>query len=161
MINLRIELLSEDSFNIYLNKFYFKELELTNKLDLELYFKSLFLKLKKKYNMKMECFYIIDVYKDKYYEMVLKIKKEDFSYFDDNTVDMRIRIKDKTFYYQLLDIDNLKLFNSFGYIYQNKDKLYLKINKNLNYYYLGLLEENSKIIFDNINEEKLKLVNVI
>ena len=74
---------------------------------------------------------------------------------------MRIRIKDKTFYYQLLDIDKLKLFNSFGYIYQNKDKLYLKINKNLNYYYLGLLEENSKIIFDNINEEKLKLVNVI
>ena len=90
---MKIEKISENSFNVYLNKFYLKNSDLETKTDLEEYFKSFFLTLKKYYHISMEGFYVIQVYQDSYYGMVLHIVKEDFEYFDLEVVDMRIRLK--------------------------------------------------------------------
>ena len=74
---MKIEKLSENRFQVYLNKFYIKEKELETDEDLEEYFKSFFLTLKNHYHISMEGFYIIQVYQDPFYGMVLQITKED------------------------------------------------------------------------------------
>lgn len=145
---MKIEKISENSFNVYLNKFYLKNSDLETKTDLEEYFKSFFLTLKKYYHISMEGFYVIQVYQDSYYGIVLHIVKEDFEYFDLEVVDMRIRLKKSCFLYHLEDEDGLESLLSFGDFYQINDHLYLKLNKDLNNYQLGQLEEFTTLIFE-------------
>ncbi len=145
---MKIEYLSEQCFMIYLNKFYLKEVSFQNKIDLELYFKSFFLKLKNCYGITMEGFYTIDVYKDKYYGMILKIKREDFDYFDDEMIDMKLRIKDIHVLYELKDEMFLKQLIPFGSFWKDKHHLYYKLEEEVSYSLLGMLEEYTHLVID-------------
>lgn len=66
---------------------------------LEEKFRDIFLHLKGLYDIDIEGYYKIDIYKDKYYGVIVEIEKEEFEYFDcfDNQVDMRISIHDDNF----------------------------------------------------------------
>lgn len=145
---VKIEYLNENCFMIYLNKFYLKEAQFGNKIDLELYFKSFFLTLKKYYGINMEGFYTIDVYKDKFYGMILKVKKEDFDYFDEDTIDMKLRVKETSLLYEIQEEVFPKKLMTCGNFFKDKTKLYYKLEKEVSAYDLGLLEEYTKIKID-------------
>lgn len=145
---MKIEYLSEQCFMIYLNKFYLKEVSFQNKIDLELYFKSFFLKLKNYYGITMEGFYIIDVYKDPFYGMILKIKKEDFDYFDEEMIDMKLRIKDIHVLYEIKDEIFLKELLSYGSFWKDKNRLYYKLEQEVSPILLGMLEECANLVID-------------
>lgn len=59
-------------------------------------FRDIFVYLRNLYNIEVEGYYKIDIYKDKYYGIVVEINKEEIDYFDyfDNQIDMRISIHD-------------------------------------------------------------------
>lgn len=145
---MKIEYISEDYFMIYLNKFYLKEAHFESKIDLELYFKSFFLTLKKHYGIKMDGFYTIDVYRDSFYGMILKVKKEDFDYFDIDMIDMKLRIRDVVFLYALEDEIFSRKLLEVGNIYSYNEHMYYKPNKEMSNILLGQLEEYTTIVFD-------------
>lgn len=93
---------------------------------LEEKFRGIFLHLKNLYDIEVEGFYKIDIYKDKYFGMIVDIEKEDFDYFEylDNQVDMRISIhEDNLILYEFEDYFSLSpsLLQKMNlYVYQNK-----------------------------------------
>lgn len=148
---MKIVSLDENCMTIFLNKYYLKNLNFDIKSDLETYFKNLFLRLNKYYNINITGYYNIDVYIDENYGLIIKLIKEDVQYYDyfDNQIDMRISLKNKKFLYgvnDLFDISNLADFEI--YLYNGK-------------YYIDLLENNisdidmmkliefSDIVYDN------------
>src|SRR5574344_697486 len=107
--------------------------------------KSLFEKLKKIYNLDIEGYYFIDIYKDPYYGMVLELEKERTTFLSLTTkVDARIEVHDVTFLYQVDDPFFITDFTNIN-VYYYKDKIYLKLNDN------NCLKvvENSKLIYKN------------
>ena len=159
---MKIEKLSENRFQIYLNKFYTQEKDLRTDEDLEEYFKSFFLTLKDHYHISIEGFYVIQVFKDSFYGMVLQMAKEDFDYFDLEVVDMRIRIKNGDFLYRFHEEDGLKRLSLFGDLYKDQDQIYLKVTKPLNVYQLGMIEEFTTLIYQDTDQiikraKKIKL----
>lgn len=74
--------------------------------NLEEQFRDIFLYLKNSYNVDIEGYYKIDIYKNKYYGMIVEMEKEEFEYFEylDNQVDMRISIHEELILYEFEDI---------------------------------------------------------
>lgn len=94
--------------------------------DLEEKFRNVFLRLRNLYDIDVEGYYRIDIYKNKYYGMVVNIKKEEVEYFEylDNQIDMRISVhEDSIILYEFNDLfsipsslkDKMNL-----YLYHNK-----------------------------------------
>jgi len=149
---MKIEVIDELNFTIYLNKFYINDIDLKNKDDLENYFKNLFLKLKDSYQMPLSGYYNITIYLDKFYGVIIDIQKEDLEYFDyfGGQIDMRIAIVDNSFLYQVKDINILKNQTIYGAIYQYKNHFYFKLEKEIpNNLYLKLLEWSNIIYKEN------------
>lgn len=115
----------------------------------EEYFKSLFLRLKENYQIHLNGFYIIDVYIDKIYGMIIEMKEEDIDYIDyyDDTIDMKTSVHSASFLYQVKDILNLYHFKDLEfYLYQNQ--YYLKIKDNVDNIKLSeILEYVENIIY--------------
>ena len=74
--------------------------------NLEDRFRDIFLHLKNSYDIDVEGYYKIDIYKNKYYGMIVEMEKEEFEYFEylDNQVDMRISIHEELILYEFEDI---------------------------------------------------------
>lgn len=135
---------------IYLKNKLVSGIDFTNKKELEKYFKELFIKLKEYYNIKINGYYNINVYIDKYYGAILELEKEELDYYNyfNNQVDMHIITENIDFLYLIDDYfitDYLGDYTLFLY----KDKYYVLANKNTN---INYLLENSKIIYNNTKE---------
>ena len=85
-------------------------------------FHDIFLSLRNLYDIQVEGYYKIDIYKNKYYGMIVEIKKEEIDYFDyfDNQIDMRISIHDDNLilyefddYFSLFLVSGMFLFSSY------------------------------------------------
>lgn len=118
------------------------------------YFKKLFINIKNKYNLKLNGYYKIYVFVDKFYGSIIEIENEELDYYDYfNQIDMEIKVINSTFLYQInydyLTKDILEKVN----IYKIKDKLYIKI---LEQDILNKIIEYSKIIYDESAKEILK-----
>lgn len=118
------------------------------------YFKKLFINVKNKYNLKLNGYYKINVFVDKFYGSIIEIENEELDYYDYfNQIDMEIKVINSTFLYQInydyLTKDILEKVN----IYKIKDKLYIKI---LEQDILNKIIEYSKIIYDESAKEILK-----
>lgn len=118
------------------------------------YFKKLFINIKNKYNLKLNGYYKINVFVDKFYGSIIEIENEELDYYDYfNQIDMEIKVINSTFLYQInydyLTKDILEKVN----IYKIKDKLYIKI---LEQDILNKIIEYSKIIYDESAKEILK-----
>ena len=118
------------------------------------YFKKLFINVKNKYNLKLNGYYKINVFVDKFYGSIIEIENEELDYYDYfNQIDMEIKVINSTFLYQInydyLTKDILEKVN----IYKIKDKLYIKI---LEQDILNKIIEYSKIIYDESVKKILK-----
>lgn len=126
---MKIITMDLDSIILYLSDMDFS---LEENIDvLEEKFRDIFLHLKGLYDIDIEGYYRIDIYKDKYYGVIVEIKKEEFEYFDcfDNQVDMRISIHDDFILYEFDDFFSVpeSLIKKMKfYIYH--DKVYGKLN---------------------------------
>lgn len=120
-------IINEDKIIVFLNKA-IEQIDLENEEELEDYFRTLFLNLNSKYNIKLNGFYNVDVYKDNNYGIILEITNEELDYYNYfNQVDMKINISTlDTFLYEIdyIFINEIKSKS----IYQYKNKLYLKTN---------------------------------
>lgn len=143
-----------DKLIIYINKYFLPDIDMHDKNDLELYFKSLFLKLNHNYGFESGGFYTVNVYQDKYYGIILSLQKDevdDYIYFN-NGIDMFIKINDVNFFLYEVDdyffIDD-KLLRCVD-IYSYDNKIYLKIKEKLDDKNNSILIEHTKeIIYDN------------
>ena len=144
---MKIINLDENCMTIFLNNYYFKSEETDIKKDLEGYFRNLFLKLQKYYDINISGYYNIDVYIDDNYGIIINLKKEEVEYFDyfDNQIDMRIVLKNNKFLYEISDIFNINNIKDCD-IYLYKDKCYIDLKNNIN----SMLEiiEFVNIIYD-------------
>jgi len=142
-----IKFISNLIFDIYVKKYLVKDIDFSNKEDLEKYLKKLFKILKNKYNITIEGFYNITIYIDKYYGIVLHLEKEELDYYDyyKNQVDMRLITIDTDFMYQVDDIP-FNILNKLKILIKNKN-IYLTIKEELTDIEMMNLIENSKIIY--------------
>lgn len=133
---MKIITMDLDSIVLYLSDMDFSLEE--NIDELESKFRDIFLKLKNLYNMDIEGYYKIDIYKDNYYGMIVEIKREELDYFDyfDNQIEMRISIHEE--HSILYEFDD---FFSLNYSLLSKMRFYIYHDK----IYGEVKEEISKI----------------
>ena len=145
---MSIKFIDELTLDIYIKKELINNIDFNNKEDLEKYLKKLFKNLKIKYNIVIQGFYDITVYKDKYYGVIFHLEKDNVEYYDyfKNQVDMRIITIDTEFLYLVDDIP-FNLLNKFDIIVDNS-KIYLKIKKELNKLELMKLLEISRVVYE-------------
>ena len=144
---MSIKFIDEITFDIYIKKDLIDNIDFNNKDDLEKYLKKLFKILKNKYDILIEGFYDITVYKDKYYGVVIHLEKEDLEYYNyfKNQVDMRIITVESEFLYLVDDIP-YNIFDKIN-ILVKENEIYLKIKKELTKLEMMQLLENSRIVF--------------
>ena len=113
---------------------------------LEDYFRKIFIKLKDKYDIKIQGFCNVDVYTDNS-DMVLEIEeeKELVDYYED-IIDMKISIHESTFLYEVLNIFNINKYIN-GDIFLYKNKFYIK-KKDMNFNIL----EHLKLVYKDTNK---------
>lgn len=148
---MKIKIIDENNFIVFLNKYAYKDIDFTSKRDLEVRLKDLFQKLNNYYNVKVYGYYNVSIFIDNNYGAILEMEKEDIDYMDyqDDQIDMRIIVINNTFLYLLDDI----LINDIdGTIYKYRDKFYLRLNHDINSIEMGRLLENSSIIYNKTND---------
>ena len=153
----------ENTFDFYLQKQSFKNINFDNKNTLENYFQDFFLKLKQNYKFDVCGFYAIDIYIDNTYGVVISMLKEDVDYYDyfNSNIDMQISKPKKTkFLYKVDDLFFIdkKILNKLE-IYDYMGDYYLKSNNISNKEIIKLIEF-SEIIYDE-TEKIIKFGNLI
>ena len=134
---------------VFLNK----KLDL-DKVNLDIYFKKLFLRIKNKYNLELNGYYDINVYIDNNYGSIIEIENEDLDYYNYfNQIDMEIKVNKTTFLYEI-DYEYLdKELLSKSIVYKQNNKLYFKItDKSI----LNKIIECIKIIYGDRVKEIMK-----
>ena len=134
---MKIEI--SDDIIIYLNKLYMKNLDIEDKESIEKIIK----KIEKIYNINIDEFQNINIYKDRYYGIIIEIKCS-HDYLDYFKYDIEMNIKEDTFIYEIEDLTDIDFKNVT--VYKNKDNIYLKLNTDI---LLGPIIEKSKIIYGN------------
>ncbi len=130
-------------------------------INLENYFKKLFIKFKEDYHIELNGYYSINIYIDKFYGSVIEIENEDLDYYNYfNQIDMEVKLNDNVFLYEMdYEYLNKSIINNSN-IYKLKDKLYIQVKDNN---ILNKILEYSNIIYgDKIkyilrNSKKVKL----
>lgn len=147
-----------DKIIVFLNKKEVSKITFKDEQKLEDYFKDFFIKLNKIYDMDINGYYNIDIYLDENYGAVLEIKNEDLDYYNYfSQIDMKLNIsKTTSFLYEIKYefLDNSLLKNAI--CYKSSDKIYLKINKEIDEYSFFKLIEYSNIIYGRKVENILK-----
>ncbi len=153
---MKINIIDENNFVIFLNKFLCKEINLDDQDNLEDNLRNIFTKLKERYKMDVNGYYNITVYQDNYYGAVFEIEKEEINYFDYD-IDMHLNIKKTPILYEIDDIFNF--IDKKIYLYKNR--YYLKLENDCNDFELGRITENSRLTYGLIVDEILRYGKVI
>lgn len=134
---MRLEILDNDNYKIFINNFYTEKIDFGNKEELGKYIKNMILKLKKIYNIILQGLYEIHVYVIDFIGVILEINNIN-NYFS-KTIDLKI-------------------------IVHNDEEIYLKIfrdelisgYKNLKYFdkhfYLNIKELKEKFLYNLIED---------
>ena len=139
----------EDVIIIFLKKENINNIDFNSKSVIEEYIKQLLTNLKRIINIDLYGLYTLNIFLDKYYGAVVEIDKVDNDiYYLNDIIDMKINIIETEFLYE---IDLLKIDKSKYDIYLYKDKIFLKIKKDLDNQEFMRLIENSNIIYDDEN----------
>ncbi len=146
-----MKLIIDDGIAIFLGKL----ININDKNDIE---NKILKILKNNYNIDLNGYYNVDIYIDKNYGVIIKMKKDELDYLEyfTSALELNIEIKESSFLYKIDDIFNLEknLLNKFK-IYKLKDNIYLSADQSLSLADEGILLENSKIIFGK-EAEKIK-----
>lgn len=134
---MKAEVTNEDTYVVYLNKYYINDIYKLNKETIQEYLRTVFLHLKLSYDMSINGYFTVNCYINNNYGIILEIKQESSGFpFYGNKTDMKI-----TFY------NNSKfLYNIDNYFIKDilKDKEYnLYINDNEYYLDVSNLDERT------------------
>lgn len=121
---MKVEKINDDLINIYFNPYYFKDIDLNNKLELIEVIKDLIKKAESRYKLFLSGFYKIKVYPNKKLGVFLNIIKIDDNEFS-NTTDFRIVIYPNEKFF--LETELYELFNNVEMRYCN-NKFYIDID---------------------------------
>lgn len=140
----------EEKYIIYIYPYKEDLFDTKEKDSVENYFRTLFLKLKKYYQIEFSGYYDIHIYNNQNYGSIITVEKEEYeyySYFDDK-LDMRISFEPESeFLYELEDIYlDIKEENNFS-IYIYNDHLYIKIENPISSIEMAKVLEHSKVIY--------------
>ena len=145
---MSIKFTSNLIFDIYIKKYLIEKIDFSIKEEIEKYLKKLFKTLSNKYNLKIEGFYNITVYIDKFYGIVLHLEKEELDYYEyyKNQVDMRLLTIHTEFMYEV-DYIPFNILNKVKISNKNKN-IYLTLKEELTDLEMMELLENSKIVYN-------------
>ena len=153
---MKLEILDEDSYKIFINDDYIKQIDINNKEDLSNNIKSIIVKIKKVYDIILEGFYEVHVYPINNIGLILEIKNID-SYLS-KSIDLRIIVHNeeemyiKFSRYELIKkYNNIKYLNNYFYLNVNE------INKKDKYH---LIEFANIIYGDDLSEVKRQWHNL-
>ena len=140
--------MENDLIILYLNKYYIKNIDFSNKEILQKYIKNLFIKLQKKYDLVFNGYYNLNLYVDKNYGVIIEIKQEELEYLDyfGPSLEVNTNVFEDSFLYEINDIDDFD--KNFFMTYILKDHIYIKIKEEMPNIKMGmLLETVIKIIY--------------
>ncbi len=142
-----IKYIDEFTIDIYLKKEIIKNIDINNRTNLEKYLKELFIILKDYYNLEILGFYNITIFNDKYYGIILHLKKENIDYYNyfNSEVDMHLLVINTEFLYLVNDIP-IDIKEKVDIVIKNSN-IYLKIIDKLSNLEMMKLLENSQIIY--------------
>lgn len=147
-----MKLIIDENIVFFLNKIYLDNVNIKDESLIEKKLIKLINKIQKQYNIDLNGYYNVYIYKDKNYGLIIEMEKEKLDYLDyfNNQIELNIEIIEDTFLYKtdnIFTIDKTLLEKLIIYI--NKDEIYLKIKENINDIELGQIIENSQIIYGN------------
>ena len=113
-----------DMIILYLNKMYIRSLDFTDKEVTEKYMKRLLTKISNKYDIEIDGYYVVNLYVDMNYGVVIEIQKEELEYLDyfSNQIEINTKVVEGSFLYNIDNFDD-SLLKKF-IIYKIKDKFY-------------------------------------
>ena len=146
-----MKLVVDNNITIYLGKFHFKAININDTNNIEKQVKKILNTLKKTYNLELNGYYETVLYLDENYGLIIKMKKDDLDYLDYfvTALEINIKVKKTSFLYKVEDILNLNknILKKF-IIYKYKKNIYLSAKEKLTTADMGIILENSKVIFD-------------
>lgn len=148
MIELKI-VIEENKYTLYIYSYKEDVLYTKDKDTVEAYFKNLFLKLKKYYQIELNGYYDIHIYHNKNYGNIITVEKEEYDYYNyyDDKLDMRISFEPESeFLYELEDL-YIKQKEEDLPIYLYNSHLYAQINKTIPSIEMAQIVEHSKIVY--------------
>ncbi|MDD6323282.1 MAG: hypothetical protein PUA73_01580 [Bacilli bacterium] len=152
-----MKLVVDNNITIYLGKFHSKAIDINDTNNIEKQVKKILKALKKTYNLELNGYYETVLYLDENYGLIIKMQKDDLDYLDYfvTALEINIKIKKTAFLYKVEDILNLNknILKKF-IIYKYKKTIYLSAKEKLTTADMGIILENSKVIFD----EKIKKI---
>jgi hypothetical protein len=161
---MKVSYIDENNILIFISDDLLNNIDFIDEEETKDYFRELFFNIKDKLKLIINGFYLVMVYQDKYYGIVIELKKEDIDFYDYyiDEIDMHITIEKDIFLYKINDIfiSNDLLKDNDVIIYNNE--LYLKINKEIDNILKGHLLEISELIYKNTNEiiKNGKILNI-
>lgn len=151
---MKISYIDENNILIFINNELINDIDFNDIEETKDYFKELFIHIKNELKLKINGFYFVKVYKDKYYGIVIEIEKEEMDFYDYyiDEIDMHITLEERTFLYQIDDIFiNKNILKKSDVLLYNK-KVYLRIKEEINSILKGYLFEIGKLIYKDTND---------
>ena len=146
-----MKLVVDNNITIYLGKFHFKAININDTNNIEKQLKKILNTLKKTYNLELNGYYETVLYLDENYGLIIKMQKDDLDYLDYfvTALEINSKVKKTSFLYKVEDILNLNknILKKF-IIYKYKKNIYLSAKEKLTTAEMGIILENSKVIFD-------------
>ena len=145
-----MKLIIDENIVIFLDKLYLNNIDLKDYNLIEKKLIKLINKIQNKYLIDLNGYYNVYIYKDENYGIIIYMQKEELEYIDyfNEQLEFNIEVIEDSFLYKIYDILRLEkpLLNKF-IIYKNKDNLYLKPKEKISNIELGIILENSEIIY--------------
>ena len=134
---------------IYLNKSYIKNIDFQNKKTLENYLNKILKKIKNKYEIYISGYYNVKIFLSEEYGIIIDIQKEELDYpeYFSGEVDMNISVIEDKFLYEVLNINIPKNILKKLEKYKFLDKIYLVSKESLTDIEIGVILENTKIVY--------------
>lgn len=150
-----------DMIVLYLNRMYISSLDFTDKEATEKYMKRLLMKISNKYDINIDGYYVVNLYVDMNYGVVIEIKKEELEYLDyfTNQIEINTKVTEGSFLYEIYNFDT-SLLKKF-IIYKIKDKLYLRVKDSISDLEMGKVLEGAEIIYGAKANEIIKKAKVV
>lgn len=150
-----------DMIILYLNKMYIRSLDFTDKEATEKYMKRLLTKISNKYDIEIDGYYVVNLYVDMNYGVVIEIQKEELEYLDyfSNQIEINTKVVEGSFLYNIDNFDD-SLLKKF-IIYKIKDKLYLRVKENISDLEMGKVLERAEIIYGAKANEIIKKAKIV
>jgi len=150
-----------DMIVLYLNRMYISSLDFTDKEATEKYMKCLLMKISNKYDINIDGYYVVNLYVDMNYGVVIEIIKEELEYLDyfANQIEINTKVTEGSFLYEIYNFD-ISLLKKF-IVYKIKDKLYIRVKESISDLEMGKMLECANIIYGAEANEIIKKAKVV